>query len=305
MLLQALITTFLLMIPAFSQAASVTQVKGSKILLELEDEQELTPNQEVFIIDENGKRIGLVKIRQVRGSKAIGEVTKGRAVVGGVTQPRSAASSTPKAASSRARTERASSEDSEDSSLSAKKKLSGGLLLSYGSNSMSFTAQRTTPTASANVNFKGTTIGLKGFADYHWSNSISFRAAASYEPFEVKGTAESGGTPICSTDTPNCRVSFTYLGLEGAVQYNYTNSSSFRGWVGLGYAFLLTLSKSVNVPNLQSTSSTNQMYLFSTGANISMGRKNFIPIALEYGYIPGTNVKANAIFLRGGYGWEF
>jgi len=100
-------------------------------------------------------------------------------------------------------------------------------------------------------------------------------------------------------------VSFTYLGLEGAAQYNYMNSSSFRGWLGLGYAFLLTMSKSVNVPNLQSASSTNQMYLFSTGAEIAMGRKNFIPVALEYGYIPGTNVKANAIYLRAGYGWEF
>ncbi|MFN7824821.1 MAG: outer membrane beta-barrel protein [Pseudobdellovibrionaceae bacterium] len=304
MLSKALITTLLLMTPAPSQAASVTQVKGTKILLELEDEQELTPNQEVFIIDENGKRIGLVKIRQVRGGKAIGEVTKGRAVVGGITQPRSNPGSAQKAAPARSRNER-SSDESEDTSVSSKKKLSGGFLLGYGSNSMSFTAQRTSPNVSANVNFKGTTIGLKGFADYHWSKSISFRAAASYEPFEVKGTAQSGSTNICSPDTPNCKVSFTYLGLEGAAQYNYMNSSSFRGWLGLGYAFLLTMSKSVNVPNLQSASSTNQMYLFSTGAEIAMGRKNFIPVALEYGYIPGTNVKANAIYLRAGYGWEF
>jgi len=160
MLSKALITTLLLMTPAPSQAASVTQVKGTKILLELEDEQELTPNQEVFIIDENGKRIGLVKIRQVRGGKAIGEVTKGRAVVGGISQPRSNPGSAQKAAPARSRNER-SSDESEDTSVSSKKKLSGGFLLGYGSNSMSFTAQRTSPNVSANVNFKGTTIGLK------------------------------------------------------------------------------------------------------------------------------------------------
>lgn len=305
--LSLIISTALSLVALTSFANTVTQVKDKRVLLNITTAR-LQPGQGVNI-NQGGKRIGVAIIRQVRGKQAVAEIQTGRAAVGARFQvaPATAGRGTTAPRTNAGQNKKAQEAEFVDS------KWTIGVMGSFSQNSMSFTAQQGTggTLRSADVTFTGNSFGVRGIVDYDWSPSITIRAAAAYEPFAVKGSARStapatNGLAICDNGTSaTCEVSFTYLGFEGTAQYNYTNTASWRGWVGLGYSFLLTMSKSINVPNLQSASSTNQMVLFSTGADLMRKSDSYLPVSIEYGYIPGTNVKASAIYLRGGYAWTY
>jgi hypothetical protein len=292
------------LIGTISWANTVAQVRDKRVLLNI-TQGNLQVGQDVTLL-QDGKRLGVVTVRQVRGKQAVAEIKSGRAVKGARFQPLRAGTATA-GRGSPGRTNPTQKVDFEDP------KWTVGVMASFSQNSMSFTAQQGSggTLRSADVTFTGNSFGVRGIVDYDWSPSITIRAAAAYEPFNANGTANSTvaatlGQPICNSGTSSsCEVSFTYMGLEGTAQYNYINSSSWRGWVGLGYSFLLTMSKSINVPNLQSAGATNQMVLFSTGADLMRTSDSYVPVSFEYGYIPGTNVKANAIYLRGGYAWTY
>jgi hypothetical protein len=289
----ALLTTLLLALPLSTWAASVSQVKGNRLLIQL-DGLQVAQGSEVYIMNEDGKKIGLVQIKQVKGDKALGEITKGRAVAGAPVQLKGAPASGD-TASSPTQTE-------SNSAKGHKGKRVGGILAGYSMDSMSLTVQYNNGTKE-DASLKDSGFSLKGFYDYSFSPAITIRLASGLEMFAAKGTTSA---KICESGTSNsCEVSFNYLALEGSAHYNLTQSST-KFWVGLGYSFLFAVSKKNNIPNLSSDSSTNQMILLSTGADIWTGKNSFFPIAVEYGTFPGSsNVKADGIFLRGGYGFTF
>ena len=293
----------LLGFPATSFAASISQLKGSKVLVQLEGDA-AKAGQDFYVLDSNGKRVALVRINQVKGDKAVGEVTKGTAILGGVMKLKTAATETterPKAAP----VKKSRVEDVESNSTSSsRKKLSGGVLLGYAMNNMSLTVQDpTTPSLKEDVKLKDSSFSLKGFADYDLSKSFTLRFASGLETFAVKGSTTAA---ICDDrGSTSCEVSFNYLALEGSAHYNLMTGNT-RAWLGVGYSFLLQMSKKVNIPNLSADGSTNQMILISAGTDIGMSGGSFIPIVVEYGMFPGSsNVVANAIYVRGGYGFNF
>src|SRR6476661_7557182 len=63
---------------AFAWGGTVSQVKGQKLIIQMES-GEFTQGSEIFIVTSAGKKIGLVTIKMVKGNKALGEITKGRA----------------------------------------------------------------------------------------------------------------------------------------------------------------------------------------------------------------------------------
>ena len=62
-------------------AARVTKVKGKKVLINLEGEHE-KKGQIFYVVDEKGRKKGVVKIRSIKGDKAIGKLGKGKAKKG-------------------------------------------------------------------------------------------------------------------------------------------------------------------------------------------------------------------------------
>ncbi|MEZ0391527.1 MAG: hypothetical protein ACAH59_04885 [Pseudobdellovibrionaceae bacterium] len=280
-------------------AGTVSQVKGSKMIIQLEGES-ASPGNEYFILNSAGKRVGLVTIKQVKGTKALAELTKGRANAGDSIQAKGASTSASQSSSA------AASETSTTTSKKSTKstgKYRVGALLGYAMNTFSLSVQDKTNTAlKEDVTMKDSTFNLKGFYDYDLSPEFTIRGAAGYESFAAKGTTTAS---ICSNgSSTECSVKYDYLALEGSAHYNFLTGPT-RVWVGLGYSFLIAMTKSSNIPNL-TESSTNQMILFSGGTDISMGPSSFIPLVVEYGMFPGSsNVTANSIFLRGGYGMTF
>ena len=268
-------------------AASVTQVKGNKVLINL-DGMSASPGSSVYIVDSSGKKVGLATLRQVKGGKALAEITKGRAANGMTVQARSASTgsmSTEARGSSRRRG-----------------KHPVGVLLGYSMNNMSLAVQNGGG-LSEDVQLKDSSFSIKGFYDYDMSPDFTIRAATGLESFSAKGTTVQS---ICANGaSTSCEVAFNYLAFEGSAHYNFLTGKT-RAWVGLGYSFLMSMSKSNNIPNLSTDSSTNQMILVSGGAEFWTSRTSFFPVVVEYGMFPGSsNVTANAIYVRGGYGLTF
>ncbi len=280
-------------------AASVAQVKGTKLMITL-DGTPAAPGAEFYVLNEEGKKIGLVTIKQVKGDKALAEITKGRAVPGAAMQEKGAAPSAGGSASTEAPGGGGAHTKSSGAPNTKGKKV-GGILAGYGMNSMSLTAQN--GTTKEDITMKDSGFSLKGFYDYDISQAFVIRLATGLEMFAVKGTTSAN---ICENGTSkSCEVSFNYLAAEASAHY-YLSQGSFKPWVGLGYSFLFAVSKKNNIPNLSSDSSTNQMILVSGGADIWTSRTSFFPIVVEYGMFPGSsNVKADGLFVRGGYGFTF
>lgn len=293
-------------------SAQITKMKGNKVLINL-DGATYREGEELFALNANGKKLAIIKITQVKGEKAIGEITKGKAEEGYSVVAKSAAGSTAAHAST-AESQQESADESQDDSSNTRtrmkrKKIAGGVLLGYAMNTMSLTAQYQPASGalrSASTNLTGSSFSIKGFGDYDLMPEVTIRGAFGLEPFAAKGDASTGGQNICGDGaSSSCSVSFNYITFEGSIHYNFLTGKN-RAWVGAGYAFMFTASKSLNIPNLQTAGSTNQMLLVSVGADFGIGKKgHFIPVVAEYGYIPGDNVKASAIYLRAGYGIPF
>ena len=98
-------------------------------------------------------------------------------------------------------------------------------------------------------------------------------------------------------------MTLNYLGIEAGAQFNFTSGPT-RVWAGAGYSFLMAMSKSNNIANLEATS-TNQVLLLGGGVDIAVGTRGYIPIVLEYGMFPFAGINLNAMYVRVGYGYKF
>lgn len=283
-------------------AAEVTQVKGTKALLQLSG-MDAQVGSQFYILSSEGKKIGIVEVKQVKSGKAIAEILKGRAEVGGSVQPKGAAAAknTAKAAAEDADSG-ATSED-ESAPKAGHKKYAVGVLAGMTMNSFAMNVGPSNSTTRDAATMSGSGFNLKAFGDYDFTKKLTIRAAAGIETFAAKGSI--AHTYCDSGTSADCSVNFMYLGLEGSGHYNYLTGKT-KAWVGLGYSYLLQISSSKNIPNLDTGSGSNQMILISTGADIGLSKGRFIPLVVEYGLFPGSaDVKASSIFIRGGYGFPF
>jgi hypothetical protein len=285
-------------------AAEVTQVKGAKALINLSG-TDAQVGQQFFVLSSQGKKIGIIEVKQVKGGKAIAEILKGRAEVGGNLTPKGAGVAQAQKAERQDSAQSESSEETTTTKSRSKKKLSGiGLLFGVGSHSFAMDIGPTTAGAGRDAGkLSGMSFSLKGFGDYDMSPTLTFRGAAGLETFTAKGSITN--TYCAAGTSADCSIDFSYLGLEGSAHYNYLSGKT-RAWIGIGFSFLVEMSAKNNIPNLGTSGGTNQMLLFSTGVDIPLAKGRFIPLAAEYGmFLGGSDVKANSIFLRAGYGFPF
>jgi hypothetical protein len=274
-------------------AATVTAVKNKRIMISLDGEA-ASSGTEFFVINASGKKVAIVKVTQVKNGKAIAEISKGTAQVGYSLQLKggggksggsgSADSYYDKKLTNRARTGN-----------------SMGVVGGYLMNSMtaSFIGGVFGSTYKVNADMAGSGFGALGFYDYAFSPRWVFRGMAGLEQYNVSGTIT---TPDCA-NTTNCSVSLTYLSMYGYGRYNILNEKT-KWWAGLGYGYLYAMSKSATAINVSQVSA-NQIFMFSTGVDIRLSAKSYIPISLEYGMFPTSDsVSAKIIYLRAGYAWN-
>ncbi|XGC82166.1 hypothetical protein ACES2L_06670 [Bdellovibrio bacteriovorus] len=280
-----------------SFAASVNAVKGQKVLIDLQGD-EVTEGDEFYLINTaSKKRTGIIRIKQVKGNKALAEILKGKAASGFTLQAKAPSQMSADPADESSPEER----PSRDTSFHRTLKDAFGVLGSYHLNSMDAEVSSTVlgipVTASAAM--VGNGFGLAGFYDYVFARDFIGRGIAAIEQFNVAGTANAAA---CEGSTA-CDANINYLSLYGMIKW-YPVQGKYRIWLGGGMGYLLALSKSSTALD-EGAISTNQVGTAAIGTDIQMDRKNYIPVSMEYSmFPPSSTVKAHMIVIRAGFAWN-
>lgn len=287
---------FILILSNTVFAASVTAVKNNKIAINLEG-QAASPGTEFFVVNASGKKVAIVKITQVKGDKALAEISKGTAQVGYSLQPRSGGGGKSSSAGA------TSSDSYYDQKLNSRAHTgnSFGIIGGYLLNSMtaSFTGGPLGATYPVTASMSGSGFGALGFYDYAISPKFVLRGMGGVEQYNVVGSIS---TFDCSA-TADCNVKLMYLSMYGYGRYNVLEGD-YKWWVGGGYGYLYAISKASTVLRSEQISA-NQIFVFSTGLDIRLSPKTYIPVSIEYGMFPNSDsVKASIIYLRAGYAWN-
>lgn len=279
-----------------AHAAQITLVKGTRALLDLSGGMEGTAaGDDLIAVDGNGKKKALLKVRQVKGTKATADITKGKAEIGYTITPRAQAVS-----------RGVHEEDMQESELRTRRKSSGtafGILGGYQQMALTATFDATAA-RSTTVNMAGSNFGITGFYDFPVTSSLQIRAMGGLEQLAGSGSTD---LPDCGNGTTQtCSFSATYLSFYGQGKWNFYNQG-MRIWIGGGFGYYMAMAKASNVL-AESGLATNQIFNGSIGVDVPVGRgnKNFIPVSFDYGMFPTspTVSKANVMFLRAGYGWN-
>ncbi|KYG64893.1 hypothetical protein AZI86_11885 [Bdellovibrio bacteriovorus] len=301
-----LISLLCLLTYSTSFAAFVTTVKGNKVLINLEGDP-VDPEDEFFLINpETNKKTAIIRIKQVKGNRALADIIKGRAGVNQTLQAKGTANR------SRPMSADVTDPGAPDSASSPAPSASGryttmikesyGLMGSLNMNSMSANVTYRDPVGTvlkSSTDMKGNGFGVGGFYDYPFTDTLVGHAYAAIEQFVVSGSAANAA---CSGST-NCEANINYLSVYGLAKW-YFLPGKYRSWAGGGAGFLLALSKSSSALN-ESQISTNQVFSFAGGVDIQMSRQNFIPVSLQYNMFPdSSSVKASQIIIKAGWGWN-
>ncbi|MEK2645091.1 hypothetical protein [Bdellovibrio sp. BCCA] len=283
-------------------SASVSAVKGQKVLINLEGDATSEGDEFYLLNPANNKKTAIIRIKQVKGSKALGEIVKGRAAQGYALQAKAASKMSADVPASETSEEEAAPVSRNDMSYLRVVKDSYGVTGSYIMNSMNadvsykdgFGISHKTSTSMS-----GSGFGVGGFYDYALGQSLIGRGSAAIEQFNVSGNASEAA---CAGST-SCDAKINYLSLYGLLKW-YPIQGKYRGWIGGGMGYMLAVSKSSTALN-ESQISTNQVFTFAVGTDIQMNRKNYIPISIEYNLFPASDtVKANMIVIKGGWAWN-
>ena len=296
--------SLVVLIPLVAIGAEVLQVKGSKVLLNIGG-TDASPGSEFFALDGNGKKRAILRVKQVKGEKAIGELVKGKVEPGMSLKQKGSASASSDSGSSNSRVQDVNEPEERSKRPrgfmgSFLKRGTGiGFMGGIAQNTMSLTAKNAG--ISQDVSLTGNSFNALAYYDYDFSPVFTFRGNGGIETFNASGTTSN--SVLCGGTT--CSVAFTYLAFEGHAHYNFMTGST-RAWVGAGFDFLLTASKSSSIANLDTSSATNQMMDVEVGADFGLGGGAVVPVAFEYAIFPGsTTVKASSMLLKAGYGWRY
>lgn len=304
-LLHFIIVCLALVFAHQARAASVSQVKERKALLDLTGLIDVKPGDQLFAVDANGKKKALLQVRQIKGNKAVAEIVKGVASQGQDLVLRGGGTS-PSPISKPVQQEAASAPLSDRLQRMRQKKNgpAWGLLGHYNQTSMdvNFYTGQGVLRRKSNTQMKGSSFGVSAFYDYLLTPRFQIRTVTGLDQVSASGST---ALPDCDKGTTsNCTFAVTYLTLAAQARF-LLNEGKTRFWIGGGGGFLLAMQKASNVLDT-SQISTNQVYFASGGADIGLSGNSFIPVSLDYGMFPSSEtVKANIMTLRAGYGWFF
>lgn len=298
-------TGLVLLSTAAVHAAEITQVRENRVLITTTDLEGLIKGDELIASLSNGKRTAILKVSQIKGGKAIADVVKGMPGVGQSVTWKNGGPSV-------ARDMREADFTSDAGEEKAINKYRDVLSSKYTGRSWGLMGEMIMTSMSAKVStgsgafkqedtvaMKGNSFGLVGYYDFPILRNFHFRALGGYEPYNATGTSKING---CESGT-GCSFNVTYLGAHGQAKFNFLETRNYRAWVLGGYGLMLAMAKSSNVIKT-SDITFNQLFTGSVGADFTVSRKNYIPVAIEYGLFPSSEtVSTSVITLRAGYAW--
>lgn len=282
---------FLLIQVSVGHAATVRAVKGKRVLVQVQPDE--VKKNEVYYVTRDGKRVGIVKIRAVKGGKAMAQLGKGAAAKGDTLVLRGAKAVAPTEAAPAAEAE---SDSGATGVALLKERGSWGIVAGLAQSSATVDLRNSSGVSLGNVDLSGSGFNLKGLFDYPLFAPIWFRAMAGVEQFVAGGTNNSN----CGAE---CTIDITYLTADFWGRFVF--GSKHRWWLGAGFDLLFPLSKSSTA--LDESSITNTSILaVGGGVDFVLQSGSYIPLQIEYGMYPESDqVEASAIMVRVGYGKRF
>lgn len=286
--LATLVTSIFLSQNAF--AARVSQVKGNKVLIELEGDSANVGDK--FFVMISGKKRAVVTITKVSKAKALATVDKGKAQVNGTLQLAKAASGGSSGSGS--------SESSHASHGKGGK--SWGVLGGYSMDSQTAGLTDPTHTQKENVSMSGSGFAVLGFVDMPFSGALHFQGRGGIEMFNVSGTAQNAW---CSGSSTQCETKITYLTLDALMKYDFGGpDSTFVPWGALGLGIFYPISKSTTALSPDIGMST--VALLNLGIKYNLAGGSYILAYGEYGYFPSSpDVSTHIMGVKAGYGMAF
>jgi len=276
------------------QAASVAKVKGRKVLIKAEG-TDLAVGKVFYIISENGKKRGLVKIRAVKGTKAIGIISKKSKAQKGWTLR--------KRVRNVAKRRKRKRKDDEYDPRSAIKKIAVGAVGGLNIGNMTVSKIGEDPNFYES-SLSGSGFSFKGLIDYKLFNAVWFRGMVGMESL-VLADDESPecGTLATDFDKP-CVVEISYVTIDLHARYVF-GISSFRPWVGGGINLLFPISSTSTALREDSIETANT-FVGAAGFDYHFSPNWMMPAAVEYNFFPSSDtVSASFIAIRGGLAYKF
>lgn len=289
----------ILMAAQFSFAASILQVKNSRILISVDGEK-LEVGQSIVLKNAEGKEVAKAIVTQAKGEKAIATIKSGKADGSETIELSDGSSSSSSIMEEEMSPDSYSKKSKGNPRLNAKKL---ALLLTVSVNNMTTKqADRSATPNIEDVKLAGTGIGLAASLDYPMNTWLILRGTLGYEPFVASG---SGNFFSCDNgNSRDCTASISYLSAGGFARVNFTKSK-LQLWGGLGGTGKFPISKSSTALRTDDIKLT-VTFAGAGGVDWFISSSSFVPISLEFQlFQPSDTVSANQILLRGGYGWSF
>ncbi len=278
-----------------AKAATLTKVKGDRVLIDLQGEASQYTEGGRYLVMIDGKKKAVVEVSKIKGQKALGKVLKGTALENGTLAPLPGAG-----ASSSKQASKAPSASVRSSRISSRRHRRGGSFttISYGVMAgYGLTAQDVTATKNGiteTISMTGNSLSFKGFADLPISGGFGAIARAGFENFGVKGASPNLG---------NVETNILYLDADLMARYQFLEGA-FHPFPMVGIGLHYPLSKSSGVLDVQHISATT-IFFIGGGFNYSLSDSFYIHAVAEYGLFPPSNdVKTSLIALRAGVGWS-
>jgi outer membrane protein W len=279
---------FLFTFSVFAGAAEIVKIKGASALIELKGDAAAPGDQ--FYATSDGKRRAILQITKVKGDKAIGHISKGKAQVGMTLEPRVASAG-----------HRAGGGHSA-SGLTGK--MFWGGMVGFAQDSANVKVLWQLPAANVGdtkevASLNGTGYSALGLFDYGFTPNFWVRGLAGLESFNITGSS------VCGTGNKStCDAKINYVSASATARWLFM-TGNYRPWAGLGLGVMFPMTKSSTAFDAASISST-QVILFEGGLDWQINSRMYVPISLEYGLLPkSTQVEAHWVELRVGLAVPF
>ncbi|MCC6137068.1 MAG: hypothetical protein IT287_00415 [Bdellovibrionaceae bacterium] len=272
-------------------AGNVVKSSGKKVYIVFDKSEGGTfAKDDLFnITDANGKKIGVVELKKVKGLKAIGLLRKGKALKGNGTLFRSVSKkSKMKKLDNSSKT--ASKLDTDDEYDTPAGVMRWGAQASYGSAKQDVLQDTSTSAQS------GSSLGLKAILDYPIFSGFSLHSGFGLEMFSVAGVGTNAQTALTNVDIS---TKITFVSIDALMKYTLTDTGSMRFHLLGGPGILHPMSKSSDSLDPDTISSL-VVGEFGGGIEFKMGNTS-IPVDFIYYLFPaGETVKTSLISIKVG-----
>ncbi len=245
-------------------AATVTNINGKNIKLSLDLDDQLLVGKNLYLLNSENKKIGIIKVTATTNDAASAFLLKGNANVGATARSFPSRISAP-------------------SNIHLAKN-HFNITLGFNSNSLKAFDRQGNP-----INVSGQSLNFGFSYESHLDAGFKARYGFEYNDFSV-----SGGDATLKRD-----LKVGYLGLRSDINY-YLNPSLFAG---LGLSFMYPMSKSSTNLFSKDDINSNLAVIFDFGYWIQIN-SGAIPLTLQYYYfLANRDVSTSMLGLQTGFSW--